>query len=405
MTTAPRPIGTTPEHNTYDVVIVGGAMIGSSSAWWISDNPDFQGRVLVVERDPTYETASSSHTNSCIRQQFSTEVNVKISQFGAEFIKSFAERIKDPEAPDIVLQSYGYMYMAGTESMAQVLRECQQIQENLGAGTRTWTVDEIAEAYPFYNLDGVICANHNLQDEGYFDGATMFDWWKRSARRNGVEYITNEVVDIERDGDRVTAVRLKSGETISLNVLVNCSGPRAAVTARMAGLDVPVEPRRRYTFIFDAAEPLDGVLPLTIDPSGVHMRQDGRYYLCGCPPFDDAPPEFDDFAFEDDIWEEKLWPAIANRVPAFERIKVVNSWVGHYAFNTLDQNAIIGAHPEVKNFIFCNGFSGHGFQQSAAMGRGVSELIAYGAFRTLDLSELGYERIASNTPFLEKAVI
>jgi glycine/D-amino acid oxidase-like deaminating enzyme len=183
------------------------------------------------------------------------------------------------------------------------------------------------------------------------------------------------------------------------------AGPRANVTARMAGLHVPVEPRRRYTFVFDAAQPLDRDLPLTIDPSGVHVRSDGRYYLCGCPPEHDPAADFDDFEMDHGTWEEKLWPALAHRIPAFEAVKVINSWIGHYAYNTLDHNAIIGAHPEVSNFIFANGFSGHGFQQSPAMGRGVSEVVTYGEYRTLDLSALGYERIARGEPLLEKAII
>ncbi|MEL6965270.1 MAG: FAD-binding oxidoreductase, partial [Pseudomonadota bacterium] len=119
----------------------------------------------------------------------------------------------------------------------------------------------------------------------------------------------------------------------------------------------------------------------------------------------DPAVDFDDFAMDHDIFERKLWPVLAHRVPAFERIKVLNSWVGHYAYNTLDQNAVIGPHPDVPNFIFMNGFSGHGLQQSPAMGRAVSELIAYGSFRELDLSPLGYERVLCGEPLLEKAVI
>ena len=395
-----------PEHQSYDVVIIGGAMHGSSTAFWLGRDETFDGRVLVVERDPTYEFASTSHTNSCIRLQFSNEINIRISQFGVEFIKGFRSFMQDDDAPEIPLQDYGYLYLAGTEEMAQTMRECQQIQSGLGAGTRILSPDEIAEAYPFFNLDGVILGSHNPVDEGYFDGGTIFDWFKRKARALGAEYVHNEVTAIHRDGNRVTGVTLASGETISAGTIVNASGPRGAVTARMAGLDLPVEPRRRYTFIFDAAEPLDRDLPLTIDPSGVHMRSDGRYYLCGCPPMGDDPAmDFDDFSFEDDIWEEKLWPAIANRVPAFERVKVVNSWVGHYAFNTLDQNAIVGPHPEVGNFVFQNGFSGHGLQQSPAIGRAVSEVVAHGRYQTLDLTPLGYERIVTGTPFLEKAII
>jgi glycine/D-amino acid oxidase-like deaminating enzyme len=286
-----------------------------------------------------------------------------------------------------------------------VLRQTQALQASLGAGTKIMTPDEIAAAYPFYNLEGIVLGSHNLQDEGYFDGATMFDWWKRKARWNGVEYVTNEVVSIQRNGARVEGVTLKSGEIIAAGTLVNCSGPRANLTAQMAGLHVPVEPRRRCTFVFDAARPLDRDLPLTIDPSGVHVRTDGRYYLCGCPPDHDPAAAFDDFEMDHEIWEEKLWPAIAHRIPAFDTVKVINSWMGHYAYNTLDQNAIIGPHPEVKNFVFANGFSGHGFQQSPAMGRGVSEIIAYDGFRTLDLSPLGYERVVRGEPLLEKAII
>jgi glycine/D-amino acid oxidase-like deaminating enzyme len=297
------------------------------------------------------------------------------------------------------------MYLADNEAFAEVLRQNQRLQAGFGAGTRIMTPDEIAAAYPFYNLDGILLGSHNLIDEGYFDGNTLFDWWRRKARRNGVEYVTNEVVAIGRSGGRVDSVTLKSGEVVAAATIVNASGPRAARTAAMAGLDIPVEPRRRYTFIFDAQTPLDRDLPLTIDPSGVHMRSDGRYYLCGCPPDDDPAVDFDDFHLDHAIWEDKLWPAIATRVPAFEAVKVINSWVGHYAYNTLDQNAIIGPHTEVSNFLFVNGFSGHGFQQSPAMGRGMSELITYGEFRTLDLSELGYTRIATGTPFLERAII
>lgn len=398
-------VDATPTKSSYDVVVIGGAMIGSSVAWWLSMNSDFQGSVLVVERDPSYEFASTSRTNSCIRQQFSAEINIRISQFGADFIRNFCDYIADPEAPEVTLQSYGYMYLAANEGFADVLRDCQAIQAACGAGTRIMTRDEIAEAYPFYNLDDIILGSHNPVNEGYFDGNTLFDWWKRKARQNGVEYINNEVVAMSCDHGKVTSVRLKSGETIAAGIIVNASGPRADVTARMAGLEVPVEPRRRYTFVFDAANPLDRELPLTIDPSGVHVRSDGRYYLCGCPPDDDHVVDFDDFAMDHNVWEEKVWPAIAARVPAFEAVKVVNSWIGHYAYNTLDQNAIVGFHPEVRNFLFVNGFSGHGFQQSPAMGRAVSELIAFGEYRTLDMSSLGYERIVANKPFLEKAVI
>jgi glycine/D-amino acid oxidase-like deaminating enzyme len=398
----------TPLHRKYDVIIIGGAMLGSSVAWFLSDNPDFSGTVLVVERDPSYEFASTSHTNSCIRQQFSAEINVRISQFGADFVRNFQTHLgNDPRVPEPRLHSFGYMYLANNQAFADTLNAVQKIQAACGAGTKHMTRDEIAAAYPFYQLDDIIAANHNLVNEGYFDGATLFDWWKRMAKERGVEYRTNEVTAMSTtaNGTHVDSVTLKTGEIISCGTVVNASGTRAILTSRMVGIEIPIEPRKRFTFIFDAEKPLDRDLPLTIDPSGVHMRTDGRFYMAGGPPDLDLAVDYNDFEMDHSIWEEKMWPAIANRIPQFEAIKVVNSWVGHYDYNTFDQNAIIGPHSKVTNFLFVNGFSGHGFQQSPAMGRGLSELITYGGFRTLDLSPFSFERIEQNKPFLEKAVI
>ena len=399
-----------PRERRYDVVIVGGAMYGSSIAWWTASNPDFDGSILVVERDPSYAFASTSHTNSCIRQQFSNEINVRISQFGAHFVRNFRDFMGgDERVPEIVLQSFGYLYLADNQGFADLLTHNQQIQSDLGAGTRILSREQIGAQFPFYQLDDIIAGSHNPIDEGYFDGATIFDWWRRSARERRAEYCTNEVIgmDLNPAGSAVDTVRLATGETIACGQVVNASGPRAVETARMIGAELPVEPRKRYTFIFDAAKPLDQDLPLTIDPSGVHMRTDGRYYLAGSPPEegDDPAVAYDDFAADHGLWENKVWPVLASRVPQFERIKLINSWVGHYAFNTLDQNAIIGPHSRVSNFLFSNGFSGHGFQQSPALGRGLSEWLIYGEYRNLDLSPFGFDRIEAGRPFLEKAVI
>jgi glycine/D-amino acid oxidase-like deaminating enzyme len=397
-----------PKRSNYDVVIVGGAMYGSSVSWFLADNPDFDGSILVVERDPSYNACSTVHTNSCIRQQFSREINVRISQYGAEFVKNLRQFMGgDERVPNLPIQSYGYLYLADNESFAAVLKESQQVQQACGAFTKILTAEEIKRDYPFYNVDDIVVGSHNRVDEGYFDGGTLFDWWRRSGKEKGVEFVGNEVVSIQRNtaGTRVESVTLKSGEVISCGTVVNASGPRAVLTSRMAGIELPVEPRKRHTFIFDAEQPLDRDLPLTIDPTGVHMRTDGQYYLAGCPPDDDHAVDYDDYDEDHSLWQERLWPAIANRIPQFEAVKLVNSWVGHYAFNTLDQNAILGPHSSVENFIFVNGFSGHGLQQSPAMGRGTAELITYGEYRTLDLSPFSFDRIERNEPFSEKAII
>lgn len=400
------PITTTPLASTYDAIIVGGAMIGSSIAWFLSNHVNFDGKILVVERDPTYERCSTAHTNSCMRQQFSNPLNVQISQFAADFVREFQSYLgNDPEVPEIFVNHYGYMYLAGDAEFAETLRTNQAIQADLGAGTKIMTPDEIAAAYPFYNVDGIVCGSHNLVDEGYFDSGTMFDWWRKHARQAGVEYCKNTVVGLTRDGDRIAAVTLASGEQVTCGTLVNAAGPSASLIADMAGLTLPVEPRKRFTYVFDCAQDLGMDLPLTIDPSGIHVRSEGDAYMTGCSPDPDPAVDYDDYTMDRDIFEERVWPVLAHRIPAFERIKIQTQWAGHYAHNTVDHNVIVGPHNEVANFVFANGFSGHGLQQSPAIGRGVSELIAYGEYRTLDLTPLGYQRIVDNEPFIETAII
>ena len=398
-----------PNQIAYDVVIIGGAIMGSSTAWFLTENPDFDGSVLVVERDTSYEYCSTAHTNSCMRQQFSTELNVRISQFAADFVKNIRKRMGgDTRVPNLSIHDFGYMYLADTEEFAETLRRNQKVQRAAGAATELLTADEIEEAFPFYKTDDIVLGSINRQDEGYWDGATVFDWWRRQARERGVEYIQNEVVAMTRNaaGTRIESVTLACGTVVSCGQVVNASGPRAARTAAMAGIDVPVEPRKRFTWVFKAEKPLDRDLPLTIDPSGVHVREiGGGTYQCGGHTHVDPAVDFDDFTMDHSLWETLIWPTIATRIPQFEAIKVQSEWAGHYAMNTLDHNAITGPHPEVTNFIFLNGFSGHGLQQSPAMGRGTAEWLTYGAYRSLDLTPFGYDRIASNNPIVEHAVI
>ncbi len=400
---------TTPTKSSYDVIIIGGAIMGSAAAWFLAENPDFSGDVLVVERDPSFEFASTTHTNSCIRQQFSTELNVRISQFTAAFIRNFRERMGgDTRIPEITLQSFGYLYLADTEDFANTLRKNQKVQVAAGAATELLTANDIASRYPFYSVDDIVLGSINRVDEGYWDGATVFYWWQRQARERGVEYISNEVVDIALTptGTQVKSVTLATGEVIACGHVVNASGPRAARTSKMVGVELPVEPRKRYTWIFKAEKPLDQVLPLTIDPSGVHVRENGGgTYMCGGHSDIDPAAAFDDFSMDHTLWENHIWPAIATRIPQFEAVRVQREWVGHYAMNTFDQNAITGPHPEIGNFLFMNGFSGHGLQQSPAMGRGISEWVTYGEYRSLDLEPFHFGRLLSGQPSIEQAVI
>ena len=407
--TLPPGFADRPARTSYDVVIVGGAIMGSSVAWWLTEMAEFTGSVLVIERDPSYQWCSTAHTNSCMRQQFSSALNIRISQFAADFVQNLRGYMgADPRVPELGIQSFGYLYLADTPEFAEVLRASQALQRAEGAATEILSPGEIAARYPFYRLDDIVAGSINTRNEGYWDGAAVFDWFRRQARERGVDYVAGEVVAMLRNaaGDRVQSVTLASGETIACGQVVNASGPRAARTAAMAGIELPVEPRKRYSYIFRAERPLDRPLPLTIDPSGIHVRENGGgTYLAGGHPDEDPAVDPDDFAMDHGFWQDHVWPVLAARIPQFEAIRVEAEWAGHYAYNTLDQNAVVGPHPEVSNFLFINGFSGHGLQQSPAMGRALAELIATGGYRTLDMTPFHYDRILSGSAYVERAVI
>ena len=266
---------TEPKHGAYDVVIIGGAIMGSSTAWWLTQM-GFTGRVLVVERDPSYEFAASSLSFSCIRQQFSTELNIRISQFGADFVQSLRQRMGgDERVPELKIQNFGYLYLADDEGFADVLRANQKVQAAAGAGTRVLTPEEIKAEFPFMMVDDLVLGSLNTVDEGYFDGSTVFDWFHRKAREAGVEYVADEVVGLDVAGGKVTGVRLKSGRAVGCGTVVNASGTRGAKVAAMAGIAIPIEPRKRFNWVIQAETPLDRPLPLTIDPSGVFVREVG----------------------------------------------------------------------------------------------------------------------------------
>ena len=166
-----------------------------------------------------------------------------------------------------------------------------------------------------------------------------------------------------------------------------------------------LEPRARTSFVFDCRSKIEHNVPLTITPEGVHFRREQNHFMTGGVPEDDVAIAYDDWEIRHDEFEEQIWPTVAKYVPVFDQIGKVTAWGGQYAYNTLDHNLIIGSSPELSNFVFANGFSGHGLQQSPAVGRAVNELIVYGEFRTIDMSVLSYERIAKNEPFYENVVI
>jgi glycine/D-amino acid oxidase-like deaminating enzyme len=410
----------------YDVVIVGGAAMGASIACHLAMEPGFDGSVLVVERDPGYTRASTALSAASIRSQFSNPVNVQISLFGAAVIRDFPgylsggpegpeaadRRGAAPQVPGLGFHEGGYLYLAATEAQAQRLRENHAVQRACGADVVLWTPAELAQAFPHLRVGDLRLASYGRSGEGWFDNTGLLDGFRARARAGGVHFLHDRVCAVERRGARVSAVTLASGRRIGCGALVNAAGPRAAEVAAMAGLALPVEPRKRTVFVYDCAQSPEGTarvnggrLPLMIDPSGVYCRPEGRYFMTQCAPEQDGACDPDDFEPGHAEFERQIWPALAARSAAFEAIKVIRSWAGHYAYNRLDQNMILGPHPELPNLYFASGFSGHGLQQAPAVGRGLAELITHGGYRSLDLSALGVARILAEAPFLERNVI
>ena len=390
-----------------DVAIVGGGAMGSAIAYFLASDPSFDGRIVVIERDPTYRRASSALSASSIRQQFSTPENIRMSRFGWSFLAEAGRHLavegEDGVAPDVGLRERGYLYLAAPGRVA-ALREVHETQRAEGADVVLVSPADLALRFPWLAVDGVGLGSLGLHGEGWFDGYGLVQAFRRKARSLGVDYLAAEAVGIRTSGGRIVGVTLADGSELACGALVDAAGPWAREVAAMAGVALPVEARRRCVFMFDARRQLADC-PLVIDTSGVWFRPEGDGFICGTSPAESDDVEGLPLEVDQRQFGKTIWPALAARVPAFDAIKVTRAWAGYYELNTFDHNAILGPHPELANLYFANGFSGHGIQQSPAVGRAIAELIAHGGYTSLDLSIFAYERIAAGRRVVEKNVI
>lgn len=399
-----------------DVVVIGGAATGSSVAMHLGLDPGFAGRVVVVEKDHAYRLAASALSAASIRQQYSEAVNIRMSLYGLAVLRETDRFLEvEGEVPSLGFTESGYLYLAGSDDAVAVLRENHVIQRREGADIALLGPNEIAARFPWLVPDGVALGALGLSGEGWFDGWSLLQGMRRKAKALGAEYVAGEVDGLEREGSRIAAVHLRDGTRIACGHVVNCAGSGGPAVARMAGLAVPVQAKRRSVFAFTCRTVLPAC-PLIIDTSGVWMRPegapgpDGRTFIAGwSPPAADDPDWRDeDPASQDVDWplfEERVWPALAARIPALAEIRPGRAWTGPYDMNLLDQNALIGPTAELRNLHLCNGFSGHGLQQSPAAGRAIAELIVHGRFVSLDLSALSPARIATGRLVRERNII
>jgi len=385
----------------YDVIIIGGGIMGSASAYYLTRG-DRTLNIAVVERDPFYTHASTTLSMCNIRIQFSLRQNIEISQYAFKVLERFeAEMAVDGRSPFIAYRREGNLFLHGEKSVERS-RASYDLQKSLGCKVEWLTRNEIEKHYPLYDVSDFSVGTFGRED-GHFDPHAVLMAYKAKAKSLGAEYVDDEVVAIVSDRKAVSGVTLASGTRLAAPVVINCAGAWAAEIANTAGVELPVRPVKRQVFALDTEVKPKAPLPLTVLPSGLYFRSEtGGLILIG-KSMDEDPVGFD-FSCDDDRFTYTLWPELAEIVPAFEALRLVRGWAGLYAVNTLDANAILGQWPELKGFFLANGFSGHGLQQAPAVGRYLSELIL-GQPHALDLSILGPERILDNQPLCENGLV
>ena len=389
---------------SFDVVIVGGAVIGSAAAYFLALDLPPSARVLVLEADPSYAHCATTRSVASIRHQFSTPENVRLSMAGTQFLREAPQRLAVDGVPALIdFVEPGYLFLASAGGLA-VLQANHDVQRAESADVVLLDPAALALRFPWLASDDLAAASLGLSGEGWLDAHGLMHGFRRKALSLGVQYRAGRASAFEIAAGRIGAVLLADGTRIGCSHVINAAGTGAAALARAAGIELPVRPRKRCVFHFRSPAQLPGC-PLVIDPSGLYFRPEGQGFLCGSAPAAHEDPDCEDFEVPPDWFEERLWPLLARRVAGFESLRLLSSWAGHYDMNTFDHNLIIGPHPALENLLFANGFSGHGLQQAPGVGRALAELVCTGAFTTLDLSAFGWRRVLEGRPLREVNVV
>ncbi|XP_060643731.2 FAD-dependent oxidoreductase domain-containing protein 1 isoform X1 [Anolis sagrei] len=443
----PLPVSGDLPPEQADVVIVGGGVVGWSVAYWLKRNEPRSGaiRVVVVERDLSVSCQSSARYSKAstvlsvggIRQQYSMPENIQMSLFSANFLRLIDDYLHVIGQPpvDVQFNPSGYLFLASDETAA-ILEENVKVQRMEGAKVSLLSPTELKKKYPWMNTDGVALASCGLENEGWFDPWTLLNALRNKAISMGVYQSCGEVTSFisdatemtTQDGERIDFSRIKyvnvqmpnSTEyaTIQCSLVVNAAGAWSSKVAEMAGIGtgppdsvsgvkLPVEPKKRYVYVFHCPDGPGLGFPMLIDTTGAYCRREGLggNYLGGISPTEEEEPDIQDLEVDHEFFQEKVWPNLAHRVPCFESLKVKSSWAGYYDYNTFDQSPVIGLHPLVENLYFATGFSGHGLQQSPAVGQAIAELILDGKYKTIDLEAFSFNRLIKGEKVLERNVI
>jgi FAD-dependent oxidoreductase domain-containing protein 1 len=395
---------------TPSVGIVGGGVMGLATACFLAREHGL--RVTVFERDPSYARASSALSASSIRVQFSQPVNVRLSMQSFAMFARLDQLLGLPsDAVQIGLVERGYLYLA-TAAGEPVLRSNHALQTREGASVRLMTPAQLAERWPALRTDDLSVASLGLQGEGWFDAWSLLQVYRRAALQAGVQIRTEAIHSLVVEHGRAAGWRLADTRVARFDLALLAAGGWSAELLRPLSIELPIRARKRDVFVFDAAPVMsDG--PLLIDPSGLWFRPEGatsadgrtQRYLCGAPPRGEDADDLPLDAIDHGLFDEVLWPALAHRVPAFEALRQRHAWAGYYEMNTADHNALVGPWPGIEGLHLCCGFSGHGIQQSPAVGQQLARRIATGAWAEPLLAQLEPVRWLRGEALLEANVI
>lgn len=383
------------------VVIVGGAIVGSFCAWALR-RAGHRGPITVVERDPTYARSSTALSAASIRTQFDTPLSIGMSLYAVDLFRDLAAA-GFGDGADIGYVERGYLLLGGPESVAAKRADVAMQRAN-GADVAALDPDALADRFPALDLTGVGIGTLGLSGEGWFDAWSLLSIVRRAARTLDVSYVEGEVVGFDLGRDRIDGLRLATGEVLGCDTCVLAAGALSGRLAATIGIELPVVPKKRTVFNFLAPVAADG-FPMLFDTSGIWVRPEGDGFIGGIqPPPEDDHDADDDFEPHHHLLEEALWPRLAARIPAMDRLRLRRSWAGHYEMNLLDGNGVVGPHDEIGNLLLATGFSGHGVMHAPAVGRAIAELITTGGYTTLDLGPLGWDRIRDRRPLVETVI-
>lgn len=382
------------------VAIIGGAAMGSGVAFFLRQE-GFAGSITVIERDPAFSHAATTLSAASIRQQFSVAENIRLSQATLSVFRDLPRWFGN--GADIGFHEKGYLVLA--REPGGLLRNLA-VQHREGADIICEGAEALHCRFPFLSVKGIGAGSYGLSGEGWFDGHAWLGLLRGSLKAHGIDTVTGEVRAVQLARNGVSILELADGSTMRADWVVNAAGAAAGEVAATADIPLAIERRKRSVFVFDARDPVPD-LPMLIDASGVWVRPEGSRYIAGGAENAEGESAAEPNDFEPDwhLFDDVIWPALAERVPAFEAIRAGRAWAGHYEYHVLDQNAVIGPHPDWPRFLFCCGFSGHGLQQSVGASRAVAEWIVHGAYRTIDCTPFHYARIARGEPFREDNII